>query len=213
MPRTETDHGTQRRTEKDGQGGHDERDCRNAAAPAIRSWRNSSLRHVEKLAIAGDAGALRARSGSSSAKATSAREFYLIEKGRLRQVSRDRQEAHRTVIPDVAAKYKGDRNAAAMLGDKIKKGGTHVLGRGGHATERAGLRRRHHGTGGLDPDPEGLAKPRARSVRAWILDGRRTTPNGPSIFRKADTRRRRSGRPPRGASDTQSPHAGGGCVR
>ena len=28
----------------------------------------------------------------------------------------------------VAAKYKGDKNAAAMLRDKVKKGGTHVWG-------------------------------------------------------------------------------------
>ena len=29
---------------------------------------------------------------------------------------------------DVAAKYKGDKNAAARLRDKVKKGGTHVWG-------------------------------------------------------------------------------------
>jgi cytochrome c len=29
---------------------------------------------------------------------------------------------------DVAAKYKGDKDAAAMLRDKVKKGGTHVWG-------------------------------------------------------------------------------------
>ena len=29
---------------------------------------------------------------------------------------------------DVAAKYKGDKNAAAKLRDKVKKGGTHVWG-------------------------------------------------------------------------------------
>lgn len=31
---------------------------------------------------------------------------------------------------DVAAKYKGDKDAAARLFDKVKKGGTHVWGEG-----------------------------------------------------------------------------------
>jgi cytochrome c len=47
---------------------------------------------------------------------------------RVHRLPRDRQEAGRSFLREVAAKYKGDAGAAAKLADKVKKGGSGVWG-------------------------------------------------------------------------------------
>jgi len=49
-------------------------------------------------------------------------------KSRLHSLSHGGQEARRTGLQDVAAKYKGQGDAAAKLAEKVRKGGVGVWG-------------------------------------------------------------------------------------
>ena len=65
---------------------------------------------------------------------------------------------------DVAAKYKGDKNAQATLEKKVKDGGVGIWGPDPDAAQRAGAGERHQGARHLDP--------RAQEVAArWSTEG------------------------------------------